>query len=95
MTDNDKFAVKFSIIQTLTGKTTTQLANMLGYSRTHLYKVLAGNRSASTGVVDSLNALILFVYGSNMLDLINETINLVETTETGRLLAEGYNVRNR
>lgn len=91
MTESDKFKIKFSIFQTLTNKSTAELASMIGYSKPHIYKVLSGERVASVGLIDSLNSLILFMFGSSMLELVNETISLIENTETGRLLQEGYN----
>jgi hypothetical protein len=90
MTESDKFKIKFSIFQTLTNKSTAEVASMIGYSRAHIYKVLSGDRVASVGLIDSLNSLVLFAFGSTMLELVNETINLIENTETGRLLIEGY-----
>ncbi len=90
MTDLDKFIVKFSIVQTLMQKSTTEMAEIVGYSKPHIYKVLAGNRPASTGLIDSLNALILFVFGSTMLGLIDSTIELLDSTTAGTLLRAGY-----
>lgn len=92
MSESEKFIIKFSILQTLLQKSTTEMAEMVGYSRPHIYKVLAGDRPASEGLKDSLNALILFVYGSTMLGLIDSTIELLESTTVGTLLKEGYNV---
>lgn len=90
MTDLDKFIVKFSIVQALMKKSTTEMAETVGYSKPHIYKVLAGSRSASTGLIDSLNTLILFVYGSTMLGLIDSTIELLDSTTAGTLLRAGY-----
>ncbi|MBM6818873.1 hypothetical protein H6A19_05910 [Clostridium saudiense] len=90
MTESEKFIIKFSILQTLLQKSAGEVADMVGYSRQHTYKVLRLERTASTGMVDSLNALILFVFGSAMLGLINSTIELLENTTVGTLLKEGF-----
>lgn len=91
MSDLERFIVKFSIVQTLLKKSAGELADMVGYSRQHTYKVLRAERTASTGMIDSLNTLILFVFGSAMLGLIDSTIDLLENTPAGTLLKEGYN----
>lgn len=90
MTESEKFIIKFSILQTLLQKSAGELADKVGYSRQHSYKVLRGERPASAGMVDNLNTLILFVFGSAMLGLIDSTIELLESTPVGTLLAEGY-----
>lgn len=90
MTESEKFIIKFSILQILLQKSTTEMAEMVGYSKTHIYKVLAGNRPASEGIIDNLNALILFVFGSAMLGLIDSAIDLLESTPAGTLLKEGF-----
>lgn len=90
MTENEKFIIKYSIVQTLLQKSAGELADMVGYSRQHTYKVLRAERTASTGMIDSLNTLILFVFGSGMLGLIDSTIDLLENTPAGTLLQEGY-----
>lgn len=90
MTESEKFIIKFSILQSLLQKSAGELGDMVGYSRQHTYKVLRAERTASTGMVDSLDTLILFVFGSTMLGLIDNTIELLDSTPVGTLLKEGY-----
>ena len=91
MTESEKFIIKFSILQSLLQKSAGELGDMVGYSRQHTYKVLRAERTASIGLIDSLNTLILFVFGSTMLGLIDSTIELLDSTPVGPLLQEGYN----
>lgn len=90
MINTEKLLIKLSILQGMLGYDMQDLSKSLGYSRSYLYKLFDGSRKVTKNVEDTVNMFIIGGYGSTMLELLDQTIELVHTTETGKHLLEGY-----
>lgn len=87
---NNKFIIKFSIVQNRLKLSIPELSEKIGFSAGHIYKVLEGKRKVSLELADSLNVLILFIFGSQVLFAIEFAIEELYKVKSTALLKEGY-----